>query len=311
MLMSLLSLLRAGKKPKPKRRRSTASQYRTTPTQTDPSASSEPETRGRLGAASAQSERHIIISDYHIRTYEERGKKRTAHDRKAMQLVERFMEAWKPTDIWYNGDILDGHQVSTRFCRDPRQALGLHQDVREMRSLLQEHHRAHPEARKRFLMGNHDIRVENFLAEKALALADLPELQVGVLFGLDALGIEVYPYKERVELCPGVFVTHGEVARKGSGQSARAQHRGLSGISGHTHRLGHVWETDLRGTIEWVEGGCLCSLTPDYIAAPDWQQGFTTVCVDRARGRYEIRPVAIRRAGRSYWLMYDGEMFEI
>lgn len=258
------------------------------------------------GFEEAQAEqRHIILSDYHIRTFRDsRGRVRTAHDAHAMAVAEAFMEAWRPTDIWYNGDMLDFHQVS-KYCKARRDRAGLAEDIEEWRALLDR--QAKYGARRHFNKGNHEARLEPYIAANADPLADLEELRFDRLLHLEKHGISVAEYGERVMLAEGLEITHGDVARKMAGYSAHAQLKGISGISGHTHRLAQVWKRDRRGASTWLEGGCLCSLSPDYTPDPDWQQGFTTVTVKGGLWHAELVP--IHRTPTTYWLMWGGRTF--
>ena len=48
---------------------------------------------------------------------------------------------------------------------------------------------------------------------------------------------------------------------------------GISGISGHTHRLAPYKKSGYTPRV-WWEQGCLCRLDPDYIIGkPNWEQG--------------------------------------
>ena len=62
---------------------------------------------------------------------------------------------------------------------------------------------------------------------------------------------------------------------------------GCNVIHGHTHRLGaHYHRTygDMMGA--W-ENGCLCTLDPEYVVKPDWQNGWSVVWFNGARFHVE------------------------
>jgi hypothetical protein len=44
-------------------------------------------------------------------------------------------------------------------------------------------------------------------------------------------------------------------------------------ITQNTHRQGAYASTNRGRTIQWTEAGCLCSLEPEYLKNPNWQQG--------------------------------------
>ena len=45
-------------------------------------------------------------------------------------------------------------------------------------------------------------------------------------------------------------------------------------VQAHTHRLGEYAIRGYDKTLRGWECGCLCDLDPDYVAKPNWQQGF-------------------------------------
>ena len=54
---------------------------------------------------------------------------------------------------------------------------------------------------------------------------------------------------------------------------AELKKAGVSGVSGHTHRLG-TYRAVGYGATQWTEQGCMCLLEPDYIVGPpNWTQG--------------------------------------
>jgi hypothetical protein len=104
------------------------------------------------------------------------------------------------------------------------------------------------------------------------------------------------------DLLPKFILKHGNVVRKWSGWSAKGEWEryGKSGASGHVHRLGMFFHRDWNGNHVWAETGCLCSLNPDYMRDPDWQQGFVVASFERSTGAFQVEPVYIHR-GNAVW----------
>lgn len=106
--------------------------------------------------------------------------------------------------------------------------------------------------------------------------SDLNALKLEKLLELKEFGIEYmndYSYE-------GFLFKHGDIIRKDSGMTARTElaKEGVSGCSGHTHRLGVHYKTLRGGHYVWIESGCLCKLNPEYIeGTADWQQGISMV----------------------------------
>jgi len=89
----------------------------------------------------------------------------------------------------------------------------------------------------------------------------------------------------------GFLFKHGDITRKFSGYTSRGEfeRENTSGVSGHTHRLGAYYTTKRSGRYIWVESGCLCSLSPDYIqGVPDWQHGISLVVFKKYPFAYPI-----------------------
>jgi len=75
---------------------------------------------------------------------------------------------------------------------------------------------------------------------------------------------------------------HGNLARKGSGMTAKAhfEQYGCSIIVGHIHRLGVLYKRNKYGTHTMIENGTLADFDVEYTRYPDWQHGFTTINFD-------------------------------
>jgi hypothetical protein len=158
-------------------------------------------------------------------------------------------------------------------------------------------------------MGNHEARWERYLRQNAVELRWLTSLTWYELLDARDTGMEIYPWRHRVEVLSGVLeVTHGDKARATSGATGIVMlSMGVSGVSGHTHRLGQVFKRNRLGITTWAESGCLCRLDPEYLISPDWSQGFVVIYVDRKNNRFHMDTVPILN-GR---IVYAGEVFEV
>jgi len=122
------------------------------------------------------------------------------------------------------------------------------------------------------------------------------------LLGLTEMHWTLVPGSEqtKTQIIPKLITKHGTVVRKWSGQSGAGelQRYGRGGMSGHVHRMGSFLHRDHNGTQSWTEVGCTCSLEPDYMNDPDWQQGCAVVSY--TDNWYHVEPVYIER-GRAMW----------
>lgn len=122
--------------------------------------------------------------------------------------------------------------------------------------------------------GNHDSRTRTYIAKNARALTTLRALEPRQLFLYDELEIDWFPGAGFLQR-PHFLVKHGTLVRQEAGASAKAElaAAGISGISGHTHRLAKYVRAGYVQR-EWSEQGGLMRLDPDYVTgAPNWVQG--------------------------------------
>ncbi len=229
----------------------------------------------------ATAERAVYLSDLHC----------PHHDPRAVACALSFIRWFDPAKVFLLGDICDFYQLS-RFDRRPDRNLELQGDLDATREVLTRIRDAVPSAQVVYLEGNHEARLTKYLW-KHPEVAGLNALRLPHLLGLDDLDIS-YVSADTVYRYGGLCIEHGEIVRARSGYSARGQldRRGVSGVSGHTHRLSVHYHTDLAGVHWWAENGCLCGLTPEYLKAPDWQQGFTVTHTDPS-GRIAVEQVLV------------------
>lgn len=212
------------------------------------------------------SKKTVFISDIHAPYY----------DYSAISALQSFIKEYNPDCVIFIGDVVDFYSVS-RYEKDPTRtehlqdeidsAVGVIDSIKQNSKKVKEWH---------FIAGNHEDRLQKFLWSKAPELADLKHLNVPSLLQLHSLGIK-YHDSGRMKY-EGLVVKHGDVVRKYSGYTARAEIEkvGMSGVSGHTHRLSYYNQTNEAGRYQWMEIGHLASEKQEYMRGqtPNWQQGF-------------------------------------
>lgn len=224
-------------------------------------------------------------------------------DKAAVALVLDFVADLKPFGVVLNGDIVDCYALST-FDKDPLTPATLAREIAESSTLLA---RLAPHTKTRvWLGGNHEDRLRRFLWAKAPMFAGLGDLEFPALFHLADHGFEWHPYGHIIHLGK-LAVTHGDIVRRHSGDSARAHYDkyGQSVLVGHTHRLGAYYHSNLAGMHGAWENGCLCSLTPEYAQHPDWQHGFAVVHVE-STGQFQVELIPVIK---SQSLIYGGQRY--
>ncbi|MDR1493258.1 MAG: hypothetical protein LBT05_11115 [Planctomycetaceae bacterium] len=209
----------------------------------------------------------IVINDLHV----------PFQNAAAVKMAVDFIREQKPGMIHILGDACDFYSVS-RFDKDPTRRLNLQEEIDAVRDWLRELRDAAPRSRIIYSEGNHEYRLRKYLMSEAKALAVLRALTLEKLLDFDSLKIRFQP-QERPYRIGHLLFTHGQYVSKWSAYSAKRHYErfGCSTIHGHTHRLGAFYHTDLTDCFAAWENGCLSTLTPDYVTAPDWQNGFSVV----------------------------------
>lgn len=209
------------------------------------------------------------------------------------------------------GDWGDFYTVSS-FSKDPRRTNQIQDELIAQADVLGRAAEAAGNAKKIAIAGNHEERLQRFITNNAPALASLDQLKLENLLGLASMGYEFHPLYYLVD---DIFlIKHGNSVAQEAGQTALKELdiTGISGISGHTHRLGYVesttWAEQIRGEPPrvWIENGCLCrGEDQSYLQGrpANWQQGFSVVRIHDG----VIYPTLVRiHQGRA---LYDGKLF--
>ncbi len=244
-------------------------------------------------------ERAVFLGDWHV----------PYHDPVAVELVFAFVKWFRPTVVFLIGDYLDCYAVPSRFEKDPQKRLGFQDELDAGNAILRRLRlTVGQECRIVYMDGNHEHRLPRALCGIP-EFASLRSLTIPALLGLDDLGIEHRTYHQS-EQWHGLHIEHGDRVRSVSGATAKAmlEARGVSGISGHTHRQGSYFKTDRSGVRVWYENGALCRLDPEYVIGrpPNWQQGFSVGYALKGRTRFALEQVTIF----SKRLFYAGNLWE-
>jgi hypothetical protein len=202
------------------------------------------------------------------------------------------------------GDTMDFPNIS-RYKKNPEveEIATVNNCVTSGYEIIRKERIAAPDARIVKLIGNHDVRLRDFILNTVPELHGLRRAQIEgqneasvfsptFLLRLDELGVELVGDNENyehgeVKISKYLAARHGWYARKGAGSSALTtlDHLLYSVLVGHTHRLALVHKTihNIDGDLTTLvagETGCLCSVDKKglgYTPSPDWQQGAATV----------------------------------
>jgi len=238
---------------------------------------------------------HVILSDVHV----------PFEDKEVCQLAFNFIKREKPGTVHLLGDICDFYTLS-RFDKDPSRKLTLQDELDATKAWLGKLRKCAPKAKIIYSQGNHEARLTKHLKSKARELASLKSLNIPDLLGLDEYNISYLLEDDAYMIGNDITLVHGEYCRA-SGQTPKEYwlRLGTSVIMGHTHRLTTLRHTSKKGTKQGWENGCLCTMDPEYMRYPDWQQGWTVVqtCGDME----EVRQILVKNGA----YMYNNKLYKV
>lgn len=225
--------------------------------------------------------RIVKLNDWHI----------PFHDEKALKTAIALTKFLNPTIIIID-EPNDFYSIS-KFDRDPKRQLKLQEEIDVTLSYFNIVRKLFPKKQIILLESNHMERLKKYLWRNAPSLAYLRRMKIEELFELKKFNIkyqEIYVHNK-------IFVfKHGDVIRQHSGATAKAEYEkeGMSGASGHSHRISKYHVSKRGGEYVWIECGCLCSKNPDikwFKGIPNYQHGIGRV--DFVGSRFSARTYEI------------------
>lgn len=255
------------------------------------------------------------------------GRLHPFHDRRAIDITVQLAEDLQPDLIVFLGDDLDLPDWTTKFSRSPEFYWTTQPALVERAWWLAQYRAACPDARMVWIGGNHEHRVNRFVADNAQAAYNLktvndldgpPVLSIPFLMGLDELGIEWigdYP-NGRFWINDNLVCEHGDRVRSGSGRTVAS----VVGDIRHSVIFGHIHRVELASKTAFPRKGdrTYVAISPGTVARVDgavppqkkrtnWQQGCCIVHYEQGDGIFSQELVNIY-GGRAVanGLVYDG-----
>lgn len=227
----------------------------------------------------------VVIGDMHF----------PVQDDATIDIFFEVVRELNPKTVILNGDTLDMFAIS-KYPKDIRHRYSLmderveyHKFLAQLVSISNDCHILETNANH---SGN-DIsgRWFRYLSDRLGELASLPDIKDRLSYGNVFLGdyqqyVDLVDY---VELTPEFVVLHGDIVRKSGGYSAKAHMDKwmVSVMHNHTHRIGStsqrfpgIGSRKEKQIFAW-ENGCACDLSPVYGSAPNWQNGFSIISLDK------------------------------
>ena len=239
-----------------------------------------------------------------------------SEDRKAVEAVRAFVQAYQPDELYCVGDEADSPEPSrwakgTALEYAPTLQAGFDR-VREVMAGFKEAIGDKPFHCSR---SNHGDRLRTYVSRYGPALASLRDLSIEHQLGYDEL--EITYHHKPWRFAPGWLLMHGDeggmASTAGGTALSLARKTGHSVICGHTHKFGIQHENNsVNGQASrqlfGIESGHLMDLKKaGYLkyGGANWQQGFVLLEISDL-GR--VHPTLVPIINRSF--VVDGVRYE-
>lgn len=222
------------------------------------------------------------------------------HDEVALEAAINYGIKKDPTILMLDGDITDCADLSDHE-RDPR-VRSIESEMKMVGEEIMKFKKLFPKARIIWKEGNHEVRLQRYIARKAPELYGFPMLDIPGLVtmmagksGIDEHGNKFYTPdpeamrgvewvdKKRTIRCGKLAFWHGH-ERKFGGKYPASRLLDIareSIICGHFHRTDEYTKPNLSGEVygAWSTG-CLCYMKPGWLPHNDWNHGFAYIDVE-------------------------------
>lgn len=244
--------------------------------------------------------RALVIPDTH----------RPFHSRKAYNLMLEVALYQKIDEVVLLGDYADYYSVSAHGSKDPSLPHLLEREVLSVNEGLDEIDRLFPKAKKVYLAGNHEYRLERYIFDKAPALFGLTSCRE--LFQIAQRPLWSYLDYQKNQayrvLASGLIARHTPLA---SGAVNGLRRASASYIHGHTHQISetHVVSLEGKDLVALCPGwlGDVRSSAFSYLASPpQWQLGFCLVSCTSSSKQFHHELVQIKS---DYTCVSSGKLF--
>lgn len=199
-------------------------------------------------------------------------------DRLAWQTFLAAAREWRPDRLIIIGDFADCLSVSFHP-KDPSRRVGLKDELGAVNTELDAVERLRIPSVD-FMLGNHELRLQRYLWERASELYGL--IEIGDLLRIKERGWNVVPYRESLQI--GKLHFAHDVGRCGKHTASQSlADYGHSIVVGHSHRAATIYGGTVHGErqVAMNVGTLIDISTVDYrhraMAAREWQHGFGVI----------------------------------
>lgn len=215
------------------------------------------------------------------------------HETDAVKAAIKLAKEDKVDAIFLNGDVLDFFGLSFHE-KNPKNRPRISEELESAREFLKGLRKHFPNIPIYWVDGNHENRLERYLAVKAPELLDTSEFQISSLLRMAEYGITYLGFRTKCYFGK-LLVEHGD-RLKGTGgvnpaRTARLKYK-RSVLINHFHKLsvdsGKQYDGDVMTC--W-SNGCLCELEPEYMEVNEHVHGVCHVQMDG--DNYRVRQYQI------------------
>jgi predicted phosphodiesterase len=229
-----------------------------------------------------------IISDLHL----------PYHDPETVRAWVKDCKRMGVKSLLLNGDVLDFYQLSA-YVRDPSKPR-MREELDKGRQLFAYLRANFPKAQIVMKTGNHDERLDKYLATHAPELADVDDFRLPSLLRANQYGID-WVTDKRVVMVGKLCVVHGH-EYKGGANVVPARwlylRTGESTLMGHLHQPSfYSFRTITGREVGMWSTGCACHLRPLYAPLNQWALGWALVETFTG-GEFHVHNRQVLRSGR-------------
>lgn len=231
----------------------------------------------------------------------------------AFDLMLKAMKKWDPTIVVVLGDFFDFYSLSSHPPETDRredfeeELLGGRERLSQLAPFGSE--------RRVFIAGNHEQRLERYLAKNAPALyrrITLPQL-LGLKEGDKSGHWEYVPYRDSIKIGQ-VHFTH-DTGHSGKYSAAKAlADFATNAVIGHTHRMEMFVSGCARGvphvgaSFGWLGNPESADYMHTIKAKRDWATGFGIGIMNRDNGSIHFQPVPVIGDGKTLTVMVGSDI---
>lgn len=216
-----------------------------------------------------------------------------------------------PKAVILNGDVLDGAKISRWPPPGWEYQPDLFEEIDVCFDRLEEIRAAAPKAQHHWTYGNHDQRLELFIATHAAELKKLKGVRLQDHFPKWKRSYNVL-INHRVGWMGGVLVTHsirgGKYAPANNVLAA-----GMNVVTGHLHSAKSMPQTNFHSTVWGVDSGCLAEPKGRQFSGytnanpTDWRSGFAVLTFDNGK----LLQPELCLTVKTGVMQFRGEMFDV